>query len=466
MINSSPRAVVLAAGQGTRMKSMLPKVLHPLAGQPLLTWVLGALAEAELTDITVVVGKGAEEVRAAVPSTARTVLQSEMGGTGRAAQVALEEIGDPVGTVLVVPGDAPLITGDTYRRLLAHHTEHGDAVTMLTAQLADPTGYGRVLRDAGGNPIAIVEEVDATPEQRRLTEVAVSVYTFDGSTLVRLLRQLEPHNQQGEHYLTDVIGMLAGERAHIETVPAAPTEVAGVNTHQELAAAARMMRARINGRLMQAGVWMLDPERVYVEAGVVVEAGARLYPDVYLEGNTAVGKGATVGPGVLARDSQIGAGARVWFSVLRGVKVGAEAEVGPYASLRPGTVLAAKAKAGTFVEMKNTTVGRGSKVPHLSYMGDTVIGEQANIGAGTITCNYDGFDKHPTTIGDGAFIGSDTMLVAPVEIGEDAFTGAGSVITKDVPPGALGISRADQRNISGYAARRRSKAKPPGQKEE
>jgi bifunctional UDP-N-acetylglucosamine pyrophosphorylase/glucosamine-1-phosphate N-acetyltransferase len=283
------------------------------------------------------------------------------------------------------------------------------------------------------------------------------MYAFAGGELVRALNQVGTANDQGEMYLTDVIGILAGEGAPIAAVAAPAPEVSGVNSHDQLAAAGRLLRARLNERWMRDGVSMLDPDRVYLDSTVELAAGVVLMPDVYLQGSTSVAAGATVGPSVFAEDSSIGPGARVWYSVLRGAEVGESAEVGPFASLRPGTVLGSHTKAGTFVETKNTTLQRGSKVPHLSYIGDAEIGEDSNIGAGSITCNYDGFEKHRTTIGDRVRIGSDTMLVAPVEIGDDAWTGAGSTITQDVPAGALGVERSAQKEIPDYAARREAK---------
>jgi bifunctional UDP-N-acetylglucosamine pyrophosphorylase/glucosamine-1-phosphate N-acetyltransferase len=449
----SVRVIVLAAGQGTRMKSDVPKVLHEAAGRPLLSWVLDAVAALDPDDTVVVIGHGATEVRALLPDRVRTVIQQERLGTGHAVMVALEEIGDVSGdTVVVVPGDTPLLRGQSLAALVA---AHGDAdATVLTAEMPDPTGYGRVVRDAHGSVAAIVEERDASAAQRQIREVAVSTYVFDGASLSGALGAIGRDNAQGEYYLTDVIGILAdgGEVRALTGVDA--VDVQGVNSHDQLATVSAVMRARINERLMTDGVWMQDPGRVYVDATVVVEAGARLYPGVHLEGSTRVAAGAVVGPEVYAVDSRIGSGARVWYAVLRDADVGADVEVGPYASLRAGSVLREGAKIGTFVETKNTVVGERSKVPHLSYMGDADIGENSNIGAGTITCNYDGYRKHRTTIGDRAFVGSDTMLVAPVEIGDDAYTGAGSTISRDVPPGALGVERSQQRELRGYAERR------------
>ena len=452
----SLRAIVLAAGRGTRMKSDLPKVLFPVAGRPLLSWVLDAVAGTGPDEIVVVVGHGAAQVREALPEGVRAVVQEPQLGTGHAVTVALSALGGVAGdTVLVIPGDTPLLRPESLRALV--DALPGASAALLTTDMPDPTGYGRVLRE-GNRVVGIVEERDATPEQRRITEVAVSTYAFAGGALAAALGGLGRGNDQGEYYLTDAVAALAASGT-VRGVPVAdPAEVQGVNSHAQLAAAAAGVRRRLNDAWMAAGVWMLDPDRVYLDAAVSLEAGARLYPEVHLEGRTSVAAGAVVGPQVFAADSTVGPGARVWYSVLRGAEVGEGAQVGPFASLRPGTRLARGAKVGTFVETKNTVVGKGSRVPHLSYMGDATIGEDSNIGAGTITCNYDGREKHRTVIGDRVFLGSDTMLVAPVAIGDDASTGAGSVITRDVAPGALAVERSPQREVPGYAAKKARKA--------
>ena len=455
----SLRAIVLAAGRGTRMKSDRPKVLYEVAGRPLLAWVLDAVAGVAADEVLVVVGHGAGEVQAALPAGVRAVVQEPQLGTGHAVMTALAAVGDVAGdTVLVVPGDTPLLRSGTLRDLVA--ASAGVSAALLTTLMADPIGYGRVLR-SGERVVGIVEQRDATPEEQAIREVAVSTYAFEGAALAGALAGLSRGNDQGEYYLTDAVAALAAS-GEVRAVPVAdPSEVQGINTHAQLAAVAAEVRRRLNASWMAAGVEMVDPERVYLDAAVTLEAGARLYPGVHLQGRTRVAAAAEIGPDVFAVDSTIGPGARVWYSVLRGAEVGEGAQVGPFASLRPGTRLEAGAKAGTFVEMKATAVGRGSKVPHLAYIGDTVIGEDSNIGAGTITCNYDGREKHRTVIGDRVFIGSDTMLVAPVTVGDDATTGAGSTITRDVSPGALAVERGQQREMPGYAAR---KAKKPSRK--
>ncbi len=450
------RAVIMAAGQGTRMKSSLPKVLHEVAGRPLVAWVLEAVAGTQPDEVVVVVGHEADAVREQLPDGVRTVIQDRQLGTGHATRIAVEAMdGAPGDEVLVVPGDTPLVSGAALAGLLAAHREEGAAATLLTTELDDPTGYGRVLRADDGSVRGIVEDRDADPRQLGIREVGTSMYAFRFGALAAALDRLGTNNAQGEEYLTDVIGILAGDGEQLAAVLGDPAEVTGVNSVQELADAAAAMRRRINAGWMGEGVWILDPDRVYVDAGVVLSAGVRLYPGVHLEGDTVVAAGAEIGPDVHVRDSRIGEDAIIRYSVLNGAEVGARASVGPYAVLRPGTVLGAEARAGTYVELKKTVVGDRSKVPHLSYLGDAEIGEDANIGAATVTCNYDGYQKHRTVIGDRVRIGSDTMLVAPLEIGDDAWTGAGSVISKDVPPGALGVARSQQRNIPDYAARRK-----------
>ncbi len=450
------QTIILAAGQGTRMKSSLPKVLHQVAGMPIVSWVLNAVADTSPDRTLVVVGHEAEAVRAVLPAGVAAVNQDEQLGTGHAAQLALEAAPpQPEDIVLVVPGDHPLLSGQTLVDLVATHRADGAAATLVTHSPDDPAGYGRVVRDDDARVIGIVEDADTTPSQAGIREVNSAIYAFSASELLPLLDRLEPHNVQGEYYLTDVIGMLAEAGARLSAITGTEADCSGVNSMEQLAAAATMMRRRINSDWMAEGVWMLEPDRVYVDAGVLLSSGVRLYPGVHLEGETSVAAGAEVGPDTHVRNTRIGEDAVVQYSVLDGAEVGARATVGPYARLREGTVLGPESKAGTFVEMKQTTLGARSKVPHLSYMGDAEIGEDSNIGAATITCNYDGFEKHRTVIGDRVRIGSDTLLVAPLEVGDDAWTGAGSVISHDVSPGALAVERGAQREVPDYAARRR-----------
>jgi bifunctional UDP-N-acetylglucosamine pyrophosphorylase/glucosamine-1-phosphate N-acetyltransferase len=326
-------------------------------------------------------------------------------------------------------------------------------MVMVTAELDDPSGYGRLLRE-GGKVAGIVEDRDCTPDEARISEINAGIYSFQAGALSRALTAIGSDNAQGEEYLTDVIGILAAEGVKLEAVKAGAEEVIGINSQDQLAEAGQVLRRRINQGHMDAGVQIIDPDRTYIDADVEIAPGVTIYPGVHLEGSTTVGRNSQVGPDVFAVDSSIGEESLVWYSVLRSAVVGSHCEVGPYASLRAGTVLADRAKVGTFVETKNTTLGEGAKAPHLTYLGDATVGSCTNIGAGTITCNFDGDEKHATVIGDDVFIGSDTMLVAPLTIGDRAITGAGSAITKDVEADALAIERSDQKVIPGYARRR------------
>lgn len=453
------KAVLLGAGKGTRMKSELAKVLHEAAGRPLVNWMLEIVRKAGVEETVVVVGHQAEDVAAVLPDGTKTALQNEQLGTGDVARVGVEALDlDDDDVVLIVPGDMPLIHPQTLEGLLELHRGTGASGTLLSCRPADPTGYGRILRSDAGRVQGIVEQRDATDEQLGIREVSTSVYAFTARHLRPALAVLSNDNSQGEYYLTDVIESLVAQEERIEALVADAIEGEGVNSHDQLAGAAAELRRRINEQWMRAGVWMQDPERTYLDADVRLEPGVRVYAGVHLEGNTTVGADAVIGPDVYARNCTIGARARIWYAVIREADVGTDAEVGPYVSLRPGADLREGAKAGTFVEIKNSVVGKGSKVPHLAYVGDATIGEGSNIGAGTITVNYDGYQKHRTVIGDGVKIGSDTMLVAPVTVGDEAWTAAGSVITKDIAPGALGVARSPQKEVPGYAARRRARA--------
>jgi bifunctional UDP-N-acetylglucosamine pyrophosphorylase/glucosamine-1-phosphate N-acetyltransferase len=468
-----PEAViVLAAGEGTRMKSATPKVLHEICGRSLLGHVVAACAELDPEHpehVVVVVGHGREQVTAHLARTApgvRTAVQRERRGTAdavRAGLLGLAEAGlVPTGTVLVTCGDIPMQTGGTLAALAEAHVSEGNAVTVLTMEGPDATGYGRVIRGAAGGPdagavTAIVEHRDASPEQRRIREVSSGVFAFDGKLLAEALGQVRADNSQGEEYLPDVLGILraAGHRVGAR-LAADHRELAGINDRAQLARARRMLNDRLLERAMvRDGVTVVDPASTWLDATVTLEPDAVIHPNTQLKGATHVGAGAEVGPGCTLADTVVGAGAVVNNTVADGARIGEGARVGPYAYLRPGTVLRASAKAGTFVEMKNADIGEGTKVPHLSYVGDATIGHHTNIGAATVFVNYDGAEKHHTTIGSHCKTGSDNMFVAPVTVGDGAYTAAGSVITKDVPPGSLAVARGQQRNIDGWVARRR-----------
>ena len=459
--------VVLAAGEGTRMRSAsTPKVLHPLCGRSMLGHVVRAARGLDPEHLAVVVGHAREQVTAALAEldpAARAVVQEQQHGTGHAVRVALEALGQLSGTVVVVPGDAPLLTTATLQALVERHAAQGAATTLLTAVLDDPTGYGRVVRDAEGVVTSVVEHKDADDATRGVREVATSVYAFDAEALGEALRSLTTDNAQGEEYLTDVVGL---HRTAGLGVAASVAEVAGetmgVNDRVQLSQAARLLRDRLVEGHQRAGVTVVDPLTTWVDVDVELSQDVVLQPGCQLHGATSVASGAVVGPDTTLTDCEVGEGARVVRTHATGAVIGPRAEVGPFTYLRPGTRLGAASKAGAFVEIKASEVGEGSKVPHLSYVGDATIGTGSNIGAATVFVNYDGRAKHRTTVGDGVRIGSDTMLVAPLTVGDGAYTAAGSVITQDVPAGSLGVGRARQRNIEGWVARmRRAPAASP-----
>jgi bifunctional UDP-N-acetylglucosamine pyrophosphorylase / glucosamine-1-phosphate N-acetyltransferase len=451
--------VVLAAGEGTRMRSATPKVLHEVGGRSMVAHAVAAASGLDPEHLVVVVGHGREQVTAhlaEVAPQAKTAVQDRQDGTGHAVECGLAGLPALSGTVVVTYGDVPLLTGDTLADLVARHESDGNAVTVLTAEVGDPTGYGRILRDADGSVAGIVEQKDATAAQRAVLEVNSGIYAFDGAVLADALTRLDADNAQGELYLTDVLGIARGDGRRVGAVTTADTwQTEGVNDRVQLAAVHREMNRRTLERHMRAGVTVLDPATTWLDAAVTCEPDAVLHPDTQLSGRTYVGAGAEVGPGCLLHDTAVGAGARVLHTVAYGSEVGPEASVGPYAYLRPGTRLARNGKIGTFVETKNADIGEGTKVPHLSYVGDATIGEGSNVGAATVFVNYDGVAKHRTTIGDHARTGADNMFVAPVDVGDGAYTAAGSVITEDVPPGAMGVARGRQRNIEGWVERKR-----------
>jgi bifunctional UDP-N-acetylglucosamine pyrophosphorylase/glucosamine-1-phosphate N-acetyltransferase len=459
----SRTALVLAAGEGTRMKSERPKVMHRVCGRPMLSWVLDALGEIRdagyIHDILVVIGKGAPEVEEEVGERAACVVQEERKGTGHAVMIAAPHIAAE--ELLVITADSPLITPATLGDLCELHDSEGPAVTILTTMLDDATGYGRILRAAGGKVAGIVEESEASPDERSIKEINTSTYVFNWEKLRRVLPELDTGNAKGEYFLTDAVALLAraGESIYAHLTLDA-SEVLGVNSREHLAEAEALMRQRINSMWMEEGVTMEDPSTTFIGGEVTIGRDTVLRPLVMLEGKTAIGEGCVLGPNTRIVDSLLGNGVTVEQATVRESKLEDGVNVGPYASLRPGSVLRGGSKAGTFVETKNTVVGKGSKVPHLSYMGDADIGDDVNVGAGSITCNYDGAQKYRTVIEDEAFIGSDTMFVAPVRIGKGSVTGAGSAITKDIPPGALGVERSTQKNILEY--KRKTKKKEEG----
>jgi bifunctional UDP-N-acetylglucosamine pyrophosphorylase/glucosamine-1-phosphate N-acetyltransferase len=440
--------VVMAAGEGTRMRSGTPKVLHPLCGRPMVLHVVDALGALPLERIVVVVGHGAERVTKTLQEQVTTdvpvvfVEQHVQRGTGDAASVALTAFPDDPddeGDVIVMPGDAPLVRPELLARLATVHRESDAAVTLLTAELAPWTwSFGRVVRDTQGRVDRIVERTDATADELDLPEVNTSIYCFRRSLLAPALRRLSPENAQGEYYLTDAVAVLRDAGHPVVAVPADdPAAARHVNDRAQLATAEAVLRERINERWMIDGVTMVDPTAVYIDTMVELAPDVRLLPGTILEGRTTIARGAVIGPDTRLVDTVVHERAVVQQTVARESVIGEGCTVGPFVSLRAGTHLAADAHVGTFVETKNADIGEGAKVPHLAYMGDVEIGPRANVGAGTITANYDGKHKHPSKIGAGARIGSNTVLVAPVEVGDGAYTGAGSVVNRAVPPGSL-----------------------------
>ena len=445
--------VILAAGQGTRMRSALPKVLHPLAGRPLLSHVIETAFRLSPDAVHVVHGHGGEQVRQALDDDRlRWVEQARQLGTGHAVARALPEVPDSA-RVLVLYGDVPLVRPRTLEALLGAAS---DGIGILTAVLPDPAGYGRILRDVGGSVTGIVEEKDAADAERSITEINTGMLAGPAALLRRLLAACDNRNSQGEYYLTDVVGLAVADGLRVGTARAGdPAEVAGVNNRIQLAACERALQRRLAEALMLEGVTLADPARLDVRGRLRCAPDVSIDVNCVFEGEVSIGAGTRIGPGCLLRNCTLGENVVVQgYTVIDGAGIGNAAQLGPFARLRPGTELAARAKAGNFVELKQASIGEGSKVNHLSYVGDAILGSGVNVGAGTITCNYDGVEKHRTIIGDGAFIGSDTQLVAPVTVGARCMVAAGTTVTMDAEDGCLVISRTRQANIPGWKRRR------------
>jgi len=451
-------AVVLAAGEGTRMRSGTPKVLHPLCGRPMVLHVVDALAELPLERIVVVVGHGAERVTKTLQDQLVTevpvefVEQRVQRGTGDAVSVALTLFDDldAEDDILVLPGDAPLVRAETIARLATEHRVQDAAAAILTAVVPEPLGLGRIIRGKDGRVERVVEHADATGAERDIDEINTSIYCFRRNLLAPALRRLSPENAQGEYYLTETVGVLSDAGHKVIALQCDdPGEAIMVNDRVQLADAENELRARINRGWMRAGVTMVDPATTYIDASVELDPDVRILPGTMLEGRTVVGTGSEVGPNTRLSDVVVGERVRIATTVGRECEIGDDCEIGPFAFLRPGTRLAAGVKVGTYVEVKNSDIGEGSKVPHLSYVGDADVGSNVNLGASTITANYDGEHKHRTTIGDDVHTGVHTSLVAPVEVGDGAETGAGSVVTHDVAPGRLvkGVPARDARPV-------------------
>jgi bifunctional UDP-N-acetylglucosamine pyrophosphorylase/glucosamine-1-phosphate N-acetyltransferase len=460
-VSLETHVVVLAAGQGTRMKSKLPKVLHRLVGRPLIEHVLQTADAIAPSTVTIVIGHGADSVRSSIVSRPNVgfVVQEPQLGTAHALQQVEARLAGRQGTVVLLSGDVPLLTGTTLRRLVETHQAAGAAATVATAIVERPYGYGRIVRTKG-RIARIVEERDASPEVRQIREINSGIYAFDLTPLFEALRGIASQNAQGEYYLTDLVAIYRRRKLPVETlVVDNPREIRGINSRTELAEVSRIVRQTKNEELMAAGVTIIDPATTYIDPDVEVGPDTVIHPGVSIEGQSRVGAACEIHSHVRIVGSQIADKSVIHnFCLIIGSRIAESASVGPFAHLRPESVVGERAKIGNFVELKKTTMGAGSKANHLAYLGDATIGERVNVGAGTITCNYDGNKKYPTIIEDGAFIGSDTQLIAPVRVGKGAYVAAGSSITEDVPDGALGIARGRQSNVDGWVERRNAKA--------
>lgn len=457
---SKIHAVVLAAGQGTRMKSKLYKVLHPVCGKPMVQHVVDTMATMQVEDIVVVVGHGADAVRAKLGEGVAYALQEEQLGTAHAVQQAAPFLQDKEGTTFLLYGDVPLLSTETLSALLTYHEEQGAAATVLTAVLPDPTGYGRIVRNEAGEVLRIVEHKDATEVERAIREINTGIYCYDNQKLWKALAEVKNDNAQGEYYVTDVVGILRDAGEKVAAFEAAdPDETMGVNDRVQLSEAEAYMRRRIAVGHMRNGVTIVDPASTYIEADVTIGADTIIQPGTFLRGRTTIGTDCVVGPQADLTNVEVADGVSLTYTVMVDARVEHDSTIGPFAYVRPGSVIGPKAKIGDFVELKNAKIGEGSKVPHLSYVGDAEIGDGVNIGCGTITVNYDGAVKHKTIVQDGAFIGCNSNLVAPVTVGQNAYVAAGSTITQDVPDDALAIARERQVNKIDYANRMPRKGK-------
>lgn len=456
--------LILAAGEGTRMRSSIPKVLHPIAGRPLVEHAVRAAAGLDPEHLVVVIGHGRDSVGAKLTKVGEalgrevvTAVQEEQKGTGHAVSCALSALPDGLaGTVVVSYGDVPLLDTETLASLAAEHASTGNAVTVLTAVVANPTGYGRIVRDQNGVVTSIVEQKDATPEQHEITEINSGVYAFDASVLVDGLSKLSTDNAQGELYLTDVLGIARSDGKGVGAlVIDDPWVTEGVNDRVQLSVLGAELNRRIVRGWQRAGVTVVDPGSTWIDAGVTLSRDVVIEPGVQLKGSTSIGEGTQIGPDSTLENVSVGAGASVVRTHGSDSELGDGVKVGPFTYLRPGTKLGTKAKLGAFVETKKADIGAGTKVPHLTYVGDATIGENSNIGCSSVFVNYDGVNKHHTTIGSHVRLGADNTFVAPVTIGDGAYSGAGTVIRQDVPPGSLAVSTGPQRNIEDWVVRRR-----------
>ena len=451
-------AVILAAGKGTRMRSKLPKVLHKVGGKPMLEHVMTAAETAGADKSIVVVGFESEQVAEFIGTRAQIAVQAEQLGTGHAVMQTADLLKDFSGTVMIICGDTPLLDGCELKKFYLEHQASGAAATVLTAIMDNPAGYGRILRDAEDHVIGIVEEKDANPAQKAICEINTGIYCIEAPLLFEALAGLTCDNAQGEYYLTDVLSKINEMGKFVGGVCTADSDmIMGINSRHQLAEAEAIMRQRILDKLMDQGVTIMDPASTFIEGNVEIGQDTIIYPFTWLEGSTKIGADSIIGPNVRLTNVVVGNSTNLQFVYGHDCIVGSGVTVGPYVHLRPATVISDEVKIGNFVEVKNSNVGRGSKLPHLSYIGDSDIGERVNMGCGTITVNYDGKKKHRTVVEDDAFVGCNSNLVAPVTVGAGSYIGAGSTVTKDVPPDDLGVARARQTNIKGWAAKYRNR---------
>lgn len=453
---SDTAVIIMAAGKGKRMKSNLPKVLHNLAGKPILNYVLEKVSQLEAKRKILVVGYKSDKIKELIGDKIEYVEQKEQLGTAHAVLQTKKLLSGFKGDVLILSGDVPFLTVKTIKGLLKYHQTNNFCCTLLSAVLKNPEGYGRIIRDKKGEIKEIIEEVDLSTDKKRITEINSGIYCFNKEKLFQALEEVAPNNKQGEYYLTDTVKILLGEGLTVGNIIVKDySEILGINNRLDLADASQKVYQKTLQDLMLQGVTVVDPNSTFIEQGVKIGQDSIIYPFTIIEKDTKIGSNCFIGPYSHLIDADIGEGVRVWASLIESSIVKEGVNIGPYAHLRPETVVGKRAKIGNFVELKKTVMGEGSKASHLTYLGDAVIGKKVNIGAGTITCNYDGEKKNKTVIEDGVFIGSNNSLVAPVKLGKDSYTGAGSTITEDVPAGNLAVGRSRQKNISGWRKKKK-----------
>lgn len=460
MIMGDTAVVIMAAGKGKRMKSNLPKVLHNLAGKPILNYVLDTVDQLKAKRKILIIGYKSVQTRELIGDKIEYVEQKEQLGTAHAVLQTKKLLSNFKGDVLILSGDVPFLTVKTLKKLLKYHQANNFCCTLVSAILKNPKGYGRIIRDKKGDIKGIIEEVDLSADKNKIGEVNSGIYCFNKEKLFQTLKKITTDNRQREYYLTDTVKILLSEGLNIGNIIIKDySEILGINNRLDLADASKKVYQKTIQDLMVQGVTIVDTNSTFIEQGVKIGQDSIIYPFTIIEKNTKIGKNCIIGPNSHLIDSKIGKGVKVWASIIEDSNIEEEAKIGPYAHLRPGTVVKKGAKIGNFVEVKKSTIGEGSKASHLTYLGDTIIGKRVNIGAGTITCNYDGEKKNKTIIEDGVFIGSNNTLVAPVKLGKDSYTGAGSTITEDVPPGNLAIARSRQKNISGWRKKKKKDKK-------